>query len=114
MNVTVDNLTNAIEFDYVFRVNEDSTITFMEDMYAPGVYEDESDVIIEDSTWEVLSGYTQQYGYHGPVMHPSEQLGGRLARDILDNPAYYAIVEVYDMGTSGEDVIGWVVVSRPI
>lgn len=52
--------------------------------------------------WEPMTGYTGQYGYNGPHMHPSEYVGGALARDILDTPGLYVCV-VVDYGPCADD-----------
>lgn len=44
--------------------------------------------------WDLLEGYTGQYAYRGPVMHPSESIGGRMAEDILSTPGVYVAVAV--------------------
>lgn len=60
--------------------------------------------------WEYLKGFTGQYGYSGSVMHSSEYMGGRIADHILDNPGFYAVVEIdvwpEDESTDAEPV-GW-------
>lgn len=33
--------------------------------------------------WELETGWTGQYSYHGPCMHPSEYVGGALAQHVL-------------------------------
>lgn len=45
-----------------------------------------------DTNWSLLTGFTGQYGYHGPAMHPSEYIGGGLARHILDTPGLYTVL----------------------
>lgn len=52
--------------------------------------------------WEPMAGYTGQYGYNGPHMHPSEYVGGGMARDILDTPGLYVCVLV-DYGPCTDD-----------
>lgn len=52
--------------------------------------------------WEPMTGYTGQHGYSGPHMHPSEYVGGALARDILDTPGLYVCVTV-DYGPCDAD-----------
>ena len=59
--------------------------------------------------WTPLTGFTGQHGYNGPVMHPSEYIGGGLARHILDTPGQYAVATVDD--DDGE-AYGWVVMHR--
>lgn len=64
--------------------------------------------------WELLRGFTGQYGYNGPVMHPSEFIGGRLEDHIRDNAGYYVAVAVEGMpedydGVRDDEIIGWAV-----
>lgn len=63
--------------------------------------------------WDVLTGWTGQYSYNGPLMHSSEYVGGGLARHILANPGTYAaaVVEcVNPDGSRDETPAGWIVV----
>ena len=47
-------------------------------------------------------------------MHPSEYLAGSLARDIIDNPGIYVLVEVQDEdgGYPEGDPIGWAILKQ--
>ena len=69
--------------------------------------------------WEPLTGFTRQDPYHGPTMHTSEFIGGRMERHIRDNAGYYAAVVVdglYNRPEAGhpdEDMtMGWAVFHR--
>jgi hypothetical protein len=114
--VTAETLNSAVEFDSPFRVNDDGTISdAYGEHYAPDVYLSEStDIEIESDDWEALTGYTGQYGYNGAVMHPSEYLGGGLARDVLDTPGVYVVVEVRDLDNDYPegDPIGWAILKH--
>lgn len=60
--------------------------------------------------WDVLEGYTGQYGYRGAVMHPSEYIGGDLARDILAHSGVYVVTVVNCLGGDDDpEPAGWVV-----
>lgn len=66
--------------------------------------------------WSLLTGFTGQYSYHGPVMHDSEYIGGGLAEAILEQPGFYvtSYLDWYDTDADGEPVDdpqseGWVV-----
>lgn len=109
LNVTPDTLNSLVEFDCPFKVLGNGTIESANDYYAPEVYDDSV-----ESPWSLLSGYTGQYGYNGPTMHPSEYLGGRMAVDILGRPGIYVIVEMRDEDGSypDGDPIGWAVAYR--
>lgn len=81
-------LNDITEFDCPFVVHSDGDVTNTPDMQAPEVFDDESC----NSNWELLSGFTGQYGYNGPMMHPSEYIGGALAKHILSTPGVYCAV----------------------
>lgn len=115
-------LSNVMEFDHVVRVHDDGTVS---DHYgrpwAPETYiavdddgqitrEGEHDMIagLRYQGWYPLRGYTGQYMYRGPIMHPSECIGRNMARDILSEPGLYValVVETLD---DDEDAAGWMV-----
>lgn len=89
-----DGLQAAMEFDHVIRVTDSGTIEDAPDYYAPTLYvlEDGTEEFDSGGRWELMSGYTGQYSYRGPVMHPSEYLGGQLAADILSEPGVYVAI----------------------
>jgi hypothetical protein len=136
----VDSLNNVMHFDHVIQVHADGTVSDApSSLYAPEVYVDcdaegsildlSDDAIQIDGSsprgteWQLMTGYTGQYGYRGAVLHPSEYVGGALADDILSAPGYYVVTEV--RGLYPEDVteaqeeelnaepIGWVVAYIP-
>ncbi len=132
--VTVDNLNDVMEFDHVIRVAADGTVTDSpERVYFDGAVQS---VLVNPETWEwedeinlpegwtLLSGFTGQYSYNGPVMHPSEYIGGGIARYILETPGdYVALVMESDCGYTQEfcdpevgcdcEPAGWVVATKP-
>lgn len=63
----------------------------------------------EDAGWELLTGWSGQWGYHGPEMHPSEYIGGDLAAHILATPGYWVTVAVSypDDNWAGEWCLAW-------
>ena len=71
---------------------------------------------IEAAGWEVFTdGYSGQDSYRGPIMHPSEYIGGQLERDILERPGLYVAVSVECLPTESQpepQVAGWVVLRR--
>lgn len=85
MNVDRDNLNDVMEFDRVICVHADGTVTHVEE-YAPELCDGE---LSSGSAWSLMTGYTGQYGYRGPIMHESEYIGGRMADDILSTPGLY-------------------------
>ena len=65
------------------------------------------------SGWDgLLTGFTGQYSYNGPVMHDSEYVGGGLARYILENPGWYCATAVTAPALDDETttyVCGWAI-----
>jgi hypothetical protein len=79
-------LNDVMEFDHVVTVHADGTVTDgPSNLYAPSLYDEE----LDSDDWELLTGYTGQYSYNGPIMHNSEFIGGGLERDILAEPGIY-------------------------
>jgi hypothetical protein len=101
------NLSDRMEFDHVVRVLADGSVADEPGVWAPEVYADGVDVTVP-AGWELLTGYSGQYGYSGPVMHPSEFIGGGMARDILASPGVYVAVVVGDLD-GDEEPAGWAV-----
>lgn len=97
------------------RVNPDGTLTETDDRapesFASDGSDDETDIIepAKRAGWDVLTGYSGQHTYNGPVMHASEYIGGGLARDILAEPGVYAVATVDDY--DGES-FGWLVLRK--
>jgi hypothetical protein len=132
--VTVDNLNEVMDFYHVIRVAADGTVTEPEG--TPYFDEAVRSVLVNADTWEwedeinlpegwtLLSGFTGQYSYNGPVMHVSEYIGGGLARYILETPGdYVALPMESDCGYTQEfcseesgcdcEPAGWVVATKP-
>lgn len=115
MNATLDTLNDVMEIDHVIRVHADGSVTDANDdnlpsTWAPEVVDFGAETYVS-TPWSLMTGYTGQHGYNGPVMHTSEFVGGRLAEDILATPGLYVAVEVRDeSGSYLEDgPIGWAV-----
>lgn len=85
--VSVDELNDVMSMDHVIRVWPDGTVSEPRDVHAPDL--DDGEV---SGAWDLMNGYSGQYGYSGPLMHQSEYIGGGLARDILAAPGWYAAV----------------------
>lgn len=120
LNVTEQNLNEVMGIDCrPITVHENGTVTQDSTLYAP-------EMLLEKSTddavyamarragWDLLSGYTGQQGYNGPVLHLSEFIGGRLSQDILETPGTYVatFVDVFDDITGNYEPMGWVVARR--
>lgn len=106
-------LNDIMEIDHVVQVHPDGTVTDAppDAPMAPELY----DAQLSGKGWSLMSyGYTGQYGYKGPVMHDSEYIGGRLARDILSEPGLYvAIVDRRSDDGDMDSEEGWAVAYRP-
>jgi len=132
--VTEENLNSVMEFDHVIRVHADGTVTDSPErvyfdeavrsyLVNPETWEWEDEINLPEG-WSLLSGFTGQYSYNGPVMHPSEYIGGGIARYILETPGdYVALVMESDCGYTQEfcseesgcdcEPAGWVVATKP-
>lgn len=127
--VSVRNLDRFIAFNRPVRLgpgwDSDTAYVTELDMSASSVYvavDSNGQVIgepeIDDREWRFYSyGYSAQWGQRksDPIMHPSEYVGGRLARDMVDDGGVYAVVEVEPLYLDGVphnpgEFIGWVVV----
>lgn len=90
------------------------------DVYSPDLAHVEGAPAGEDvegipDGWALLSGYSGQDRYAGPVMHASETIGGRMADDILSTPGVYTAttVEVYPTDDEPDPFpAGWAVARR--
>jgi hypothetical protein len=117
MTITAETLNQAMEFDCPVRIHPDGNVTVADDAWAPELHDGQ----LADHGWILLDGYSGQYGYSGPIMHPSEYIGGRMARDILARPglyvtlvAEYSCEECLTRDDCQEDHWqGWAVAFRP-
>lgn len=109
-------LNRAVDFDVPFRVTFAGVERDPEVLYVPSAeHDDEADMLLDGiphgsslTDWVALDGYTGQYAYHGPVMHPSEFLGGRLAEGVLESIGdTFVLVEV--SGPDDDSPVGWAI-----
>lgn len=123
MIVTADKLNDLMGFDHVILVHDDGSVSEPTGIYAPdlnaindgdGSHTAETDPELQrqasDHGWTLESGWTGQYSYSGPCMHPSEFIGGGLAEHILATPGYWVAVVVYEDDDS--DPEHWAVAYR--
>lgn len=89
-------LSDFMEFDHVIEVHADGTVTDgPAGIYGPDLMHVEFErhpLDIENvgpQGWDILRGFSGQYGYAGGVMHASEQIGGGLETFILSHPGLY-------------------------
>jgi len=120
MNTTT--LNDLMQVDHVIRVDGDGCITDADGMYAPELMmETDDDGQILDSHerayidevkrqgWDLLTGWTGQYSYHGPIMHSSEYVGGHLEDHIRETPGFYAVITVE---CDDDEAAGWTIAYR--
>lgn len=115
-------LSNLMEFDHVVRVHPDGAVSDLVDPPLTPTLEvdDHGTEHYQDAGagWTLLAGYTGQHGYRGPVMHPSEFIGGRLAEDILARPGLYVaiVAEALPLEEDDQDTepAGWAVAFREL
>ena len=105
--VTRDTLNSVMEFDSVVYSHGDGTISNALGVHAPDVVEYGEGLESDLGGWEAVNGYSRQYSYGGPVMHPSEYLGGAMAEYVLENPGNYAMVVVQDGDDLDGEPAGW-------
>lgn len=107
-----DDLNDVMQFDHIIEVCADGSVIDREGIYAPECYWDTNTPgninFGGDNRWTALNGYSGQDRYSGPVMHPSEYIGGRMADDILDTPGIYVAIVVNDLDDLDEPA-GWAV-----
>lgn len=131
-------LARMMEFDHVITVRPHGTLSDAVDGLATpeGVYDyldatgdSHDDLEVPGGDWELLTGFTGQYSYHGPVMHPSEIIAGNLADHILNNPGHYVALivtgihaddcacdsdEYHGEDSTDSDIYGWAVAYSPL
>lgn len=122
--MTERTLNDIMEIDHVIRVSADGVIS--EDtpgIYAPEVFipthdgqilaDDEQEMTnyLRGQGWEPVTGWSGQYSYAGPIMHPSEYVGGALETHIRETPGYWvACVATCD----DDEIAGWLLLFREI
>ncbi len=102
-NVTSFNLNSVMDFDHVIRVHSDGTVSDETNVHAPDL---DGDSVT--SGWTLMTGYSGQDGYSGPIMHESEFIGGAMASDILATPGIYVALVSYGVNEAEDmdDLIG--------
>lgn len=91
MMTTTRSLNDIMEFDHVIEVTEAGDIIDRPDLYAPELWDGE----LNTEKWTLLNGYSRQDRYAGPIMHPSEYIGGGMERDIRETPGVYVALVSY-------------------
>jgi hypothetical protein len=123
-------LNEIMQFEHVIRIEADGTVTER----VPGIYAPESVIMtdedgqisaddekawlasLERQGWSVLNGWSGQYRYAGPIMHPSEYVGGALEDYIRETPGLYTAISVECLGpdedSDSEEPAGWAIAYR--
>lgn len=112
-NNSAVKLNEVMDFDHVVEVHPDGSVTDgPAGIYAPEISWEEQDVTPQG--WSLLNGYSGQFWYSGPIMHPSEYIGGRMEWDILAEPGVYValVVDSYPEGVEESEPVGWAVAKR--
>jgi len=119
--ITPDNLNAVMEFHHVIRVNEDLTIDEHVDLFAPDLEQNEVEEgkweeSMYDTEWSLLSGFSGQDRYTGPMMHESEYIGGGLAAHILATPGYWVAIYPTVTDIDGEELVedSWAVAFKAL
>lgn len=94
--LTRDELDELMSFDHVIRVDEDGNVTEPSGVYGPeAVYvESEGEEPVVEKPWTLLSGWSLQWMYQGPIMDDSEGIHGPMAEHIQEVPGYYVATYV--------------------
>ena len=99
---TPDTLNAEMEFDQIIYSHGDGTISDVNpclSLWKPYVYieqREDGSWTEEDvpGPWSLLTGFSGRHAYSGPQMHASENIGGGLARHILETPGFYVATVV--------------------
>jgi hypothetical protein len=123
------NLNDFMEFDHVVEVKPGGEVTDAPGVHGPGEtwvkVDDDGQMVSLDPAainidngqgWSLLTGFSGQHGYSGPIMHSSEVVGGGLERYIVSHPGFYVVTEVLGSPPPGDeggwDPVGWAVAYR--
>ena len=125
------DLDDIMTFDHVIQVDANGTITHPSGIYAPETIvetDDDGQILAVHKTtlkaslarqgWEMITGFSGQHGYAGPIMHASEYVGGGLETYIRTTPGIYTVVVVECLGTDSDDdgdaeePAGWAILRR--
>ena len=127
-NLDTTSLNELMQFDQYITVHADGNITSNpEPCYINNIY-DTFGAELDGSWrgWRLLTGFSNQHDYTGPLFHESEYIGGGLEQHIRTHPGKYVALIVYadDGGTTNVtddmnaeddiDIDGWVIAYRPL
>ena len=117
--IDIANHINGLELGTAFRMNQNGAVQELIEIDVPhvNITADRDVLEIERSGWEALSGFSNQEGYSGPIIHPSEFFSGSMARQLhfeairKGSDRVYALVEVTDPDDP-DALVGWAVLGR--
>ena len=118
------SLSHLMDFDHVIQVHDDGAVTEPRNVYGPERLEHsegengrpDPDGLLDD--WQLISGFSGQYRYAGPIMHNSERIAGPIARHIIENPGLYVALVCYwpddpdNDPADGDYIEGWAIAHR--
>lgn len=111
-------LNEIMEFDHVIKILGGKVVEANREIYGPDLYWDMDEFVLDtQGGWELLSGYSGQFQYDGPIMHPSEYIGGHMEQDILAKDGLYVALvcdTIYLNEDDETENVGWAVAYRPL
>lgn len=106
-------LNDIMEFQRIIRIENGEVKDYSGPLYAPeDAYWDNGDPELDQGLWTLETGWTGQYSYSGPCMHPSEYIGGRLADYILETDGLWVAIVIEDIDDL-DNPAGWAVAHIP-
>lgn len=104
----------GLDFGTAFHLSAEGAVTELQ-APAPVTVTEQDGAFIDSETyadlapdWSPVTGYSGQYGYAGPVMHPSEFAGTGMVRDMAQTPGIYVLAVVEDSEDPEADFEGWI------
>ena len=122
------NVFNDAEFGVVIEVTKESA-TITSRYFNPDVYHDDThDMLIQGvpwrkheavTGWKVLTGYSNQWSYNGPTMHPSEFVSDGMVRGFMEDSEdltyeYVQLIQdvMPDDYNDDPEPAGWIIMRR--
>lgn len=117
--IDIANHINKLELGTAFGMSQRGAVQALIEIDVPqvNITADRDVLEIERSGWAALSGFSNQEGYSGPIIHPSEFFSGPMARQLhfetisKKSDRVYALVEVTDPDDP-DALVGWAVLER--
>lgn len=117
--IDIANHINKLELGTAFGMSQGGAVQALIEIDVPQVHitADRDVLEIGRSGWAALSRFSNQEGYSGPIIHPSEFFSGSMARRLhfeairKRSDRVYALVEVTDPDDP-DALVGWAVLER--